>query len=50
MTSSNIYIMKNEILTFELAPNPTGVNYQITVQSTQLNTIQATFTTFDSPA
>ena len=50
MTSLNIYIMKNIILSFKLAPNPTRDNHQTTVESTGLSPIQAAFNAFDSLA
>ena len=41
--------MKYVILTFLLEPNVTGDNHQISVESTQFEHIQATFTTTIPP-
>ena len=49
MTNSNIYIMKYVILIFKLAPNATGENHQIRLESTQCEHIQCTYKTSDSP-
>ena len=48
MSCLNIYMMKFIILSFLLEPNATGDKHQTSVESTQFEHIQATFTTFDS--
>ena len=49
MKNSNIYIMKYVIFNL-LAPNATGDNHQIRLESTQCENIQYTFKASDSPA